>query len=220
LKKYLNVKLVDHPLTRVTLTTLRDKKTSQATFRMGLVQLGHLMGIEIAGTLEYTEIEVETPLGIKAGGISLADAQNVVIVNILRAAMPFVEGLLKALPAARQSVVGAKRIEEGIAAPGYNFRIEMYYSKISRIYPRDTLIIADPMLASGCTIMAVLDEIMVKYSPKRVVVASVIAAPLGVERIIEKYPEIEIFTVAVDEGLDEHGYIVPGLGDAGDRAFG
>ena len=211
--------MVDHRLAQEILTTLRDKRTNQITFRTGLIQLGQLMGIEIAKTMAYTEVEVETPAGVKAKGISLTDAQNVVIVNVLRAAIPFVEGLLKVLPAARQSVIGAKRIEEGVAAPSYSFRIELYYSKISTICPNDTLIIADPMLASGCTLIAVLGEVMKCCSPKRIIVASVISTPLGVSRILEKYPEVEIFTVAVDDGLDEHGYIVPGLGDAGDRAF-
>ena len=220
MKKYPSMKVVDHPLAQEILTTLRDKKTDQIMFRKGLVKLGRLIGFEIARTMAYTEIEVDTPVGIKAKGISLTDAQNVMIVDVLRAAMPFVEGLLKVLPAARQSVVVAKRIEEGIAAPNYNFRIEKNYSKISTIHPNDTLIVADPMLASGCTLIAVLDEIMKCNSPKRVIVASVISAPLGIERILAKYPDIEIFTAAVDEGLDEYGYIIPGLGDAGDRAFG
>jgi len=178
------------------------------------------MGIEIARTMSCREVEVETPTGKIAKGILLVDAQNVMIVNVLRAAVPFVEGLLKVLPASRQSVVSAKRIEEGIAAPNFNFRIERSYSKISEIYPADTLIVADPMLASGSTLIAVIDEILKRYSPKRTIVACVIAAPLGIQRIVDRYPGIEIFTVAVDEGLNEHGYILPGLGDAGDRAFG
>jgi uracil phosphoribosyltransferase len=220
LKNYPNVKVIDHPLALEILTILRDKRTGQIMFRKGLVKLGRLIGIEIAKTMAYTEIEVDTPTGQKAKGIVLTDAQNVMIVNVLRAAVPFVEGLLKVLPAARQSIVSAKRIEEGIAAPNYNFRIERNYSKISKIYPNDTLIVADPMLASGCTLMAVLDELMKCNSPKRVIVASVISAPLGIQRILDKYPTIEIFTGAIDEGLNEHGYIMPGLGDAGDRAFG
>jgi uracil phosphoribosyltransferase len=212
--------VIDHPLAQEILTTLRDKNTGQISFRKGLVKLGRLIGIEIARTMDYKIVEVETPTGKMAKGIQLTDAQNVMIVNVLRAAVPFVEGMLKVLPWARQSVVSAKRIEEGIAAPNYNFRIERNYSKISTIYPADTLIIADPMLASGSTLIAVLDELLRCNCPKRVIVACVISAPLGIQRIVDKYPAIEIFTAAVDEGLNEHGYIVPGLGDAGDRAFG
>ncbi len=220
MKNYQNVKVIDHPLAQEIMTTLRDKRTGQIMFRKGLVKLGRLVGMEIARTMAFKEIEVDTPTGQKAKGIVLTDAQNVMIVNVLRAAVPFVEGLLKVLPASRQSIVSAKRIEEGIAAPNYNFRIERNYSKISKIYPNDTLIVADPMLASGCTLLAVLDELMKCNSPKRVIVASVISAPLGIQRIMDKYPTIEIFTGAIDQGLNEHGYIVPGLGDAGDRAFG
>ena len=220
MKNYPNVKIVDHPLAQEVLTTLRDKNTGQIAFRKGLVKLGRLIGIEIARTMDYETVEVNTPTGVKAKGLKLMDAEHVMIVNVLRAAVPFVEGMLKVLPAARQSIVSAKRIEEGIAAPNYNFRIERNYSKISTIYPNDTLIIADPMLASGCTLLAVIDEICKANNPKRFIVATVICAPLGVQRILEKYPKLEIFTAAVDKGLNEHGYILPGLGDAGDRAFG
>jgi uracil phosphoribosyltransferase len=220
LKNSQKVKILDHPLAQEIITTLRDKNTGQIAFRKGLVKLGRLMGMEIARTMDYKTVEVETPTGKIAKGIQLTDAQNVMIVNVLRAAVPFVEGMLKVLPYSRQSVVSAKRIEEGIAAPNYNFRIERSYSKISKIYPADTLIVADPMLASGSTLLAVLDEILRCSAPKRVIVACVIAAPLGIQRISDKYPYIEIYTAAVDEGLNEHGYIIPGLGDAGDRAFG
>jgi uracil phosphoribosyltransferase len=220
LKNYPNVKVIDHPLAQEILTTLRDKNTGQIAFRKGLVKLGRLIAIEIVRTMDFKMVEVDTPTGVKAKGILLTDAQNVMIVNVLRAAVPFVEGMLKVLPYARQSIVSAKRIEEGIAAPNYNFRIERSYSKISKIYPADTLIVADPMLASGCTLMAVLDEILKCNSPKRTIVASVISAPLGIQRIVDKFPQIEVFTASVDEGLNEHGYILPGLGDAGDRAFG
>lgn len=220
MKNYPNVKIVDHPLAQEVLTTLRDKNTGQIAFRKGLVKLGRLIGMEIAKTMHYETIDVNTPTGVKAKGIKLTDAEHVMIVNVLRAAVPFVEGMLKVLPTARQSIVSARRIEGGIAAPNYNFRIERNYSKISKIYPNDTLIIADPMLASGCTLLAVIDEICKDNNPKRFIVATVICAPLGIQRILEKYPKIEIFTAAVDKGLNEHGYILPGLGDAGDRAFG
>ncbi|MGQ9759754.1 MAG: uracil phosphoribosyltransferase [Candidatus Methanomethylicaceae archaeon] len=186
-----------------------------------MVKLGRLIALEIAKTMDYQIVEVDTPTGMKAKGMKLTDAEHVMIVNVLRAAVPFVEGMLKIFPAARQSIISAKRIEEGIAAPNYNFRIEKNYSsKISKIYPNDTLIVADPMLASGCTLLAVLDDVAKEDHPKRSVVATVIAAPLGIRRIRDRYPDIEIFTVAVDDGLNDHGYILPGFGDAEDRAFG
>jgi len=214
------VKIIDHPLAQEVLTILRDRNTGQIVFRKSLVKLGRLIGYEIARTMRGQEVEVETPLGVKAKGFRLTDADHVIIINVLRAAVPLVEGLLKIFPAARQGIISARRVEEGVAAPEFNFKIEKNYVKLTKIRPEDTVIIADPMLASGCTMLAVLEEVYKAGKPKRVIIASVIAAPLGIQRILEKYPDVEIFTVSVDEGLNEHGYIVPGLGDAGDRAFG
>jgi len=220
LKRHLNVQLVDNPLAQETLTILRDRNTDRANFRKDLTLLGKLMGIEITRTMDYVEVEVETPIGAKSKGISLRDARNVVIINILRAAMPFVEGLVEILPETRLGVVSARRVEEGVAAPDYRFKIEMPYFRVPAIHPEDTLIIADPMLASGSTLLAVLDGLMRSYSPKRVIAASVVSAPLGIERVNALYRNVEVFTAAVDEGLNEHGYILPGLGDAGDRVCG
>ncbi len=111
-------------------------------------------------------------------------------------------------------------MEEGVAAPEYNFRIEMPYFRVPAIRPEDTLIVADPMLASGSTLLAVLERLVRSGSPKRVIAASVVSAPIGIERVGARYPNVEFFTVTVDEGLNEHGYILPGLGDAGDRVCG
>jgi uracil phosphoribosyltransferase len=96
----------------------------------------------------------------------------------------------------------------------------MPYTRVPAITPSDTLIVADPMLASGSTQIAVLDKLLKNGKPKRVIVASVLSAPLGLEKVHTRHPEVEIFTFSVDEGLDERGYIVPGLGDAGDRVSG
>jgi uracil phosphoribosyltransferase len=220
LKKYASVHVIDNPLAQEILTTLRDKNTNRVEFRRGLVTLGQLTGIEVARSMAYTEVEVETPMGVGVKGISFTDAHNLVIINVLRAAMPFVEGLMDVFPAARQGVVSARRIEDGTAAPNYNFIIEMPYCRIPSITPQDTIIIADPMLASGCTLLAVLSEVSKIGAPKRVVITSVVSSPLGIERILARYPKIEIYTSAVDDGLNEHGYIIPGLGDAGDRTCG
>jgi uracil phosphoribosyltransferase len=170
--------------------------------------------------MDFAEVEVETPIGTKSRGISLRDARSVVVINVLRAALPFVEGLVEILPEARLGVVSARRVEEGVAAPDYHFKIEMPYFRVPAIHPEDTLIIADPMLASGSTLLAVLNGLMRVGSPKRVIAASVVAAPLGIERVNARYPIVEVFTAAVDDGLNEHGYILPGLGDAGDRVCG
>jgi len=220
LKEYLNVHLVDNPLAQATLTTLRDKNTDRENFRGSLSLLGKLTGIEITRTMDYTELEVETPTGARSKGVSLTDAHSIVVINVLRAAMPFVEGLIEILPYARLGVVSAKRVEEGVASPNYRFKIEMPYIRVPELHRQDTLIIADPMLASGSTLLAVLDKLIRGDLPKRVISTSVVSAPLGIERINARYPSVEIFTAAVDVGLNEHGYIVPGLGDAGDRVCG
>jgi uracil phosphoribosyltransferase len=202
------------------LTTLRDRGTDRVKFRWGLTRLGALMGVEIAGTMDYMDVVVETPLGVNAGGVSITDAHNIVVISILRAAMPFVEGLLDVFPEARLGVVSASRVEDKHLAPEYDFKIEMPYLRVPNIFPEDTLVVADPMLASGSTQIAVLNKLLKSAKPKRAIIASVLSAPLGIEKVHNRHPEVEIFTFSVDEGLDERGYIVPGLGDAGDRVSG
>lgn len=202
------------------LTTLRDRKTDRVKFRWGLTRLGMVMGVEIADTMDCSDVEVETPLGVNAGGVSINDARHVVVISILRAAMPLVEGLLDVFPEARLGVVSASRVEDKHLTPEYDFKIDMPYVRVPAINSSDTLIVADPMLASGSTQIAVLDKLLKRWKPKRVIVASVLAAPLGLEKVHAHHPGVEIFTFSVDEGLDESGYIVPGLGDAGDRVCG
>lgn len=202
------------------LTRLRDRETGLEEFRRGLRRLGLLTGIRIAATMGYRDVEVETPLGIVARGVSLTEAHSVVVVNVLRAATPLVEGLLDVFPDARVGIVNAKRVETGRLAPEYDFRIDVPYFNAPKLTGGDTLIVADPMIASGSTSVAVLDRLLKTGQPKRVILASVISAPKGLERVHAHYPDAEVYTVAVDEGLNEHGYIVPGLGDAGDRVSG
>jgi len=202
------------------LTTLRDRKTDRVKFRWGLRRLGMVMGVEIADTMDCSDVEVETPLGVKAGGVSITDARHVVVISVLRAAMPFVEGLLDVFPEARLGVVSASRVEDKHLTPEYDFKIDMPYVRVPAINSSDTLIVADPMLASGSTQIAELDRLLRSWKPNRGIVASVLAAPLGLEKIHAHHPCVEVFTFSVDDGLDGRGYIVPGLGDAGDRVCG
>lgn len=212
------VKIIDHPLAKVILTQLRDKNTKQIGFRKGLVKLGRLIGYELIKTMKLEEFEVETPLGMKAKGFRIPDLDHIIIINVLRAATPLVEGLLKALPEARQGIVAIKRIEE---KPGIeNITVQKFYVKIPTINNDDIVIVADPMLATGSTISAVIAEILNVGTPKRLIVVSIISTEYGINRILKTYPSVEIITVAIDPGLNDHGYILPGLGDAGDRAFG
>jgi uracil phosphoribosyltransferase len=211
---------IDNRYAQEILTTLRDKKTDSVKFRWGLTRLGMLIGVEIADAMNYVDVKVETPLGVKAKGVSITDARHVVVISLLRAAMPFVEGILDVFPESRLGVVSASRVEDKHLTPEYNFKIDMPYMRVPAITPSDTLIVADPMLASGSTQIAVLDKLLKNGKPKRIIVASVLSAPLGLEKVHARHPEVEIFTFSVDDGLDERGYIVPGLGDAGDRVSG
>ncbi|MCY0859865.1 MAG: uracil phosphoribosyltransferase [Sulfolobaceae archaeon] len=219
--------VLDHPLAQAILTTLRDKNTDQITFRKGLVKLGRIMGIEITKYMDKEKIYVETPLGVKAEGIKIVDMDNVVIVTILRAAMPFVEGLIKIFPMARQGVVSARRVEEIGMQKDYVFPIDIFYVKLPKIKQNDTVIIADPMIATGSTMINVIRNISLEtILPKRIFIAGVISTNIAINRIKAELAakgllsRSKLFTVSIDPEINDKGYIVPGLGDAGDRAFG
>ena len=212
--------VVDHALARDELTKLRDVETEQVAFRKGLVRLGRLCGYEIIdGRMETEPVEVQTPL-TETTGERVRGLDDVVIVNVLRAATPFVEGLLKAFPRARQGVISASRDEEAGRGEDGRFPISVDYVKLPEIGPEDTVIVADPMLATGSTMVAVLAEVLDSGAdPEHLIVLSAVSAPEGLSRLSEAFPDVELLTVAIDDELDEHGFIVPGLGDAGDRAF-
>ncbi|MEF8785114.1 MAG: uracil phosphoribosyltransferase [Haloarculaceae archaeon] len=212
--------VVTHALAQHTLTELRSVQTRQTQFRKGLVKLGRICGYEIADARLNTEsVPVETPL-TETRGERITNLDDVVVVNVLRAATPFVEGLLKAFPEARQGVISASRDEDAGMDDG-EFPIEVQYVKLPEIRPEDTVVVADPMLATGSTMVAVLEELTDGApTPENLFVLSAVSAPQGLARVSEACPEAELLTVSVDESLDERGFIVPGLGDAGDRAFG
>jgi len=142
-----------------------------------------------------------------------------VIINVLRAATPFVEGLLKAFPRAKQGVISAGRDEEAGMTDG-EFPITIDYVKLPEIGPDDTVIVADPMLATGSTMCAVLGHVLDEADGfEDLFVLSAVSAPDGLARVSEQVPAADLLTVAIDDRLDDDGFIVPGLGDAGDRAF-
>jgi len=212
--------VVTHALAQATLTDLRSVDTAQVAFRKGLVKLGRICGYElIDGRLDTETVRVQTPL-TETTGTRIEDMDNVVIINVLRAATPFVEGLLKAFPRARQGVISASRNEEAGMDEDGQFPIEVQYVKLPEIGPEDTVIVADPMLATGSTMCAVLEEVLGgPADPKNLFVLSAVSAEPGLTRVGDAFPGAELVTCAVDDYLDEHGFIVPGLGDAGDRAF-
>ncbi|AIU69905.1 uracil phosphoribosyltransferase [Thermococcus eurythermalis] len=203
----------DSPFIMEILTELRDERTGPIAFRKGLVKLGRYMAYELTKTMETERVPVKTPLE-ETEGVIVRDRRNVVIITVLRAAIPLMEGLIKVLDHARVGIVSASRGK----AP--KFEIEMNYVKIPEIRPEDTVIIADPMIATGSTLIKVIDEVKRYGKPKRLVVVGVLAAPEGIERVKKAHPEVEMFVAKVDRELNDKGYILPGLGDAGDRAFG
>ena len=212
-------KLLTHALARHTLTDLRSVETEQVAFRKGLVKLGRICGYEIIdGIMETAYETVQTPL-TETTGERVVGMDDVVIVNVLRAATPFVEGLLKAVPRARQGVISASRDEAGGMDAEGAFDIEVDYVKLPEITPEDTVIVADPMLATGSTMATVLEYVQGQGDPARLLVLSAVSAPEGIVRLDEQFPDVDVLTVAIDDHLDDDGYIVPGLGDAGDRAF-
>jgi uracil phosphoribosyltransferase len=212
--------VITHALAKHTLSELRSADTDQVAFRNGLIDLGRLCGFEIIDGMMDTEyVSITTPLSETTGEV-VKGLDDVVIVNVLRAATPFVEGLVEAFPHARQGVISAGRDEEAGMNEDGEFPITVDYVKLPEIDADDTVIVADPMLATGSTIVAVLEEVLDAGRPERLVVLSAVAAPPGLVRVDEAFPGADILTVSIDERLDDDGYIVPGVGDAGDRAFG
>ncbi len=212
--------LVTHALAKDTLSRLRDVSTEQVAFRKGLVKLGRICGYEIIdGAMDTEYVPVQTPLA-ETTGERVKGVDNVVIINVLRAATPFVEGLLKAFPRAKQGVISAGRDEEAGMNDDGEFPITIDYVKLPEIRPNDTVIVADPMLATGSTMCAVLEHILAEADDyEDLFVLSAVSAPDGLVRVGEAVPDADLLTVAIDDHLDEDGFIVPGLGDAGDRAF-
>jgi uracil phosphoribosyltransferase len=212
--------VITHSLAKHTISELRSDETDQVAFRNGLVELGRLCGFEIIDGMMDTEyVSITTPLAETTGEV-VKGLDDVVIVNVLRAATPFVEGLVEAFPHARQGVISAGRDEQAGMNDDGEFPITVDYVKLPEISADDTVIVADPMLATGSTMVAVLEEVLGKGTPERLVVLSAVSAPPGLVRVDEEFPEANVLTVSIDERLDEDGYIVPGVGDAGDRAFG
>lgn len=212
--------LITHALAKDTLSGIRDAETEQVAFRKGLVKLGRICGYEIIdGVMETEYVAIETPLADTTGE-RVKGLDDVVIINVLRAATPFVEGLLKAFPRAKQGVISAGRDEAAGMGDDGTFPITIDYTKLPEIRSGDTVIVADPMVATGSTMCTVLEHIMeAGEEPENLFVLSAVSAPDGLVRIGEQFPEADLLTVAIDDRLDEEGFIVPGLGDAGDRAF-
>ncbi|NMC60823.1 MAG: uracil phosphoribosyltransferase [Candidatus Methanofastidiosa archaeon] len=192
---------------------LRDKNTDPIKFRKGLNKLGRYMGYELSKTFDYKKIDIETPVS-PTKGVRISDKDNIVMINILRAAIPFIEGFYKVFPKARAGIISAWR------GPAPESKISVEYVKVPKTSKNDIIIIGDPMLATGHTISRIIDEVKTRGSFKRIIVVAVISAPEGIREILSKHQDVEVVSAVIDEKLNEKNYIVPGLGDAGDRCFG
>ncbi|MDI3549664.1 MAG: uracil phosphoribosyltransferase [Methanobacterium sp.] len=206
------IKLVDNLLVQEKLTFIRRAGIDGIHFRGGIIEIGRWLAYELANTLEKERVTVQTPLGI-ADGVKIKDKNDIVVISVLRAAIPLVEGIMRVFRNAHYGVVGASRQDEP------PFPVEIGYCKLPPVDNR-IVIIADPMLATGNTMNAILNRIQENGNPRRVILLNVIASRQGIDLVEKKHPEVEIYTCAVDRELNSDGYIVPGLGDAGDKAFG
>ncbi|MDR5702634.1 MAG: uracil phosphoribosyltransferase [Armatimonadota bacterium] len=202
--------VIDHPLVQHKLTILRDVRTGHKEFRELVEELAMLMAFEVTRSHPTTEVEVRTPLGVAKG--KTISGQEVAVVPILRAGLAMEAGILRLIPTAKVGHVGIWRDPETLQP-------NTYYSKLPSDIGEREVMVVDPMLATGGSIVACLD-LLKNHGAKNIKVMCIIAAPEGIARVQEAHPDVEIYTAAVDERLNDHGYIVPGLGDAGDRLYG
>ena len=201
--------IVDHPLAAERLTTMRDERTSRVDFRKALSELSWLLVYEATRDLPTTSFEVQTPLA-PANGTRIDPVP--LIVPVLRAGLGMLDGAFTMLPTAEVGFVGLRRNEESLDA-------EEYMTTVPDALDGRPAIILDPMLATGGSLVHTV-EIVERSNPGAIIVVCVLAAPEGIAHFGERYPEARVVTASIDERLNDVGFIVPGLGDAGDRQFG
>jgi len=202
--------VVDHPLVQHKLTLMRESRTSTAQFRQLLREISLLLAYEVTRGLPMTTRTIETPMcSMEAPQI---EGKKLALVSILRAGNGLLDGILELIPAARVGFVGLYRDEETLQPV-------QYYFKVPTQLEDRTVIVVDPMLATGNSSAAAIDLIK-QAGAKDIRFLCLLAAPEGVERMKAAHPDVPIVTASVDKRLNDHGYIVPGLGDAGDRMFG
>ena len=202
--------IIKHPLIDHKMTILRKKETSSMEFRQVVNEIATLMGYEVTRDLETEDIEIETPIAKTVG--KRISGKKIGIVPILRAGLGMVEGLLTIIPAARVGHIGMYRDPKTL-------KPVTYYSKLPKDVASRQMIIVDPMLATGGSLIEAIDELK-RNGAKNIKSINLLAAPEGLKAVEEAHPDVEIYIAALDEKLNEDKYIVPGLGDAGDRLFG
>lgn len=207
----LKVNVIDHPLIQHKLTMMRKKTTGTKDFRELLEEISMLMTYEITRDFPLKDVEIETPVA-KCVGKELADTRKVCVVPILRAGLGLQSGVVNMIPAAKIGHIGLYRDPETLKP------VE-YYCKMPSDIAERTMLVVDPMLATGGSAAAAITMLKEKGA-KKLILMCLVAAPEGVNVINDEHPDVPVYVASVDEKLNEHGYIVPGLGDAGDRIFG
>ncbi len=205
-----NVHLIDHPLVQHKLTLMRRKDASTNTFRTLLYELSSMMAYEVTRDMPLQAVEVETPLETMTSNI--IDGKKLVLVSILRAGNGFLDGFLSVVPVARVGHIGLYRDPETLQP------VEYYFKMPHEMAERD-IVVVDPMLATGNSAAAAIERLK-QLKPRTIKFVCLLAAPEGIATLQKAHPDVDIFTAAIDRQLNDHGYILPGLGDAGDRIFG
>ncbi|WP_370499533.1 uracil phosphoribosyltransferase [Mycolicibacterium sp. jd] len=204
------VHLVDHPLVQHKITLMRRKEASTNSFRRLAHEVSALMAYEVLRDTALQEVEVQTPMETTTGKV--VDGKKLVFVSILRAGTGILEGLLEVVPSARVGHIGLYRDPKTLVA------VEYYFKLPGDLHERDVVVL-DPLLATGNSAIAAVDRLR-EYHPKSIKFVCLLTCPEGIAAMAEAHPDVPIYTAAVDRELDEHGYILPGLGDVADRIFG
>ena len=204
------VTVIDHPLVQHKLALLRDKETGTKAFRELVGELAMLMGYEVTRDLPLQDVEVETPIAV--GSFKMLANEKLSVVPILRAGLGMADGMMNLIPHAKMGHIGLYRNPDTLMPTGY-------YCKLpDDIHERDTIIV-DPMLATGNSAIEAI-RLIKEAGAKTIRLVCLISAPEGIYAIQKAHPDVDIYVASIDEKLNDHGYIVPGLGDAGDRLFG
>ena len=201
---------ITHPLIQHKLTLMRQKDRSTSNFRRLLNEISMLMAYEVTRDMPTQDIEIETPLEKMMSPV--IDGKKTVFVSILRAGAGFLDGMLNVVPGARIGHIGLYRDPKTLVA------VEYYFKMPTQMQERDVIVL-DPMLATGNSAVAAVDRLK-ETGPKSIRFVCLLAAPEGIANFHANHPDVPIYTAAIDRELNDHGYIVPGLGDAGDRIFG
>ena len=204
------IHLIDHPLVQHKLTLMRRKDASTNTFRTLLYELSSMMAYEVTRDMPLQEVEVDTPLETMTSNI--IDGKKLVLVSILRAGNGFLDGFLSVVPVARVGHIGLYRDPDTLQP------VEYYFKMPHEMAERD-IVVVDPMLATGNSAAAAIERLK-QLKPRTIKFVCLLAAPEGIATLQKAHPDVDIFTAAIDRQLNDHGYILPGLGDAGDRIFG